>query len=76
MFYIDTYHDRFFVAPPRWFIAYAWMEAVYHLPLSLWVVGGLWRGEFLFSFLVFGYVGFLRCDIKGLAGARMVGCNG
>ena len=43
--YITTYHDRFFVDPPAWFNLFAWMELVYHVPLSLWVIGGLWRGE-------------------------------
>lgn len=43
-FYIDTYHDQFFVQPPAWFSMYAWMELLYHLPLSAWAVGALLRG--------------------------------
>ena len=43
--YIVTYQDRFFTNPPAWFTAYAWMEAFYHVPLSLWAVGALIRGK-------------------------------
>ena len=43
-FYIDTYQDKFFTEPPVWFRAYMVMEAVYHLPLSVWAVGALLRG--------------------------------
>ena len=42
--YIDTYHDRFFTDPPAWFASFMWMEAVYHVPLSLWAVRALVRG--------------------------------
>jgi len=31
-----------------------WMEAVYHLPLSVWVLGGLVKGESIY--LWFGFV--------------------
>ena len=47
-FYIDTYQDKFFIDPPGWFRAYVVMEAVYHVPLSIWAIGALMRGE-LFS---------------------------
>lgn len=43
-FYIDTYHDQFFTHPPAWFSMYAYMELVYHLPLSVWAVPALLRG--------------------------------
>lgn len=43
-FYIETYQDQFFIAPPSWFGLYLWFEVLYHVPLSLWAVGGLWRG--------------------------------
>lgn len=44
-FYIRTYADRFFTAQaPSWFFVYMWMEAGFHIPVSLWAVGGLWRG--------------------------------
>ena len=50
--YITTYHDRFFVTPPAWFNAYMWMEAVYHLPLSVWAVRALLQGKcFIFYML-------------------------
>ena len=43
-FYIDTYHDKFFISPPAWFTMYLWMEALYHVPLSIWAIGALLRG--------------------------------
>jgi hypothetical protein len=44
--YISTYKDPFFVpVPPAWFTAFAWMEALYHVPLSVWAVGALRRGK-------------------------------
>lgn len=46
-YYIRTYADRFFTAQvPNWFTVYMWMEAGIHIPVSLWAVGGLWRGTF------------------------------
>jgi len=44
-FYITTYRDKFFSEPPTWFTAFIWMELLYHVPLSLWAVFGLLRGE-------------------------------
>jgi len=46
-FYITTYADRLFTQPPAWFSLYAWMELVYHVPLSFWAVGALVRGDTL-----------------------------
>ncbi|KAI9841962.1 MAG: hypothetical protein M1837_000282 [Sclerophora amabilis] len=46
-FYIDAYQDRFFTDPPVWFVAYIWLEALYHVPLSIWAVGALVKGEML-----------------------------
>jgi len=43
--YITTYRDQFFTRPPAWFNAYMWMEALYHLPLSVWAIGALLRGR-------------------------------
>jgi hypothetical protein len=45
-YYITTYRDKFFSEPPTWFTAFVWMELLYHVPLSLWAVWGLLRGEF------------------------------
>lgn len=42
-FYIDVYQDKLFMEPPLWGTAYIVMEAVYHLPLSIWVIRALWR---------------------------------
>lgn len=44
-YYIATYSDRFFSPQaPAWFRVYIWMEALYHLPLSIWALKGLWQG--------------------------------
>ena len=45
--YIATYKDRFFTDPPTWFRLYMLLEAVYHLPLSLWAVPALLRDDAL-----------------------------
>jgi EXPERA (EXPanded EBP superfamily) len=45
MWYITTYKDRFFVEPPTYFTVFMLLEAVYHLPLSIWAVGAILRGE-------------------------------
>ncbi|KAF2452760.1 transmembrane protein 6/97 [Lineolata rhizophorae] len=42
---IDNYHDRFFSSPPAWFGAYVWMEALFHLPFSVWAIGALVRDD-------------------------------
>lgn len=47
-YYVATYRDKFFEAPtPVWFQAFIWMELMYHVPLSLWAVWGLLRGEYI-----------------------------
>ncbi len=43
--YIATYRDQFFVHPPAWFNMYMWMEALYHVPLSLWAIAGLLKSK-------------------------------
>ncbi|KAI5366394.1 Putative sigma intracellular receptor 2, EXPERA domain-containing protein [Septoria linicola] len=43
--YITTYRDQFFVSPPAWFSLYTWMELIYHVPVSIWAVGGLLRDD-------------------------------
>jgi hypothetical protein len=43
--YIATYKDRFFTDPPMWFRTYMLLEAVYHVPLSLWAVPALLRDD-------------------------------
>ncbi|KAA6414499.1 MAG: Integral membrane [Lasallia pustulata] len=40
-YYIRTYRDQFSISPPAWFTAYMWMEALYHLPMSVWAVRNL-----------------------------------
>lgn len=46
-YYIATYSDRFFSPQaPAWFQVYIWMEALYHIPLSIWALKGLWQGTF------------------------------
>ena len=54
-YYINNYQDKFFENPPAWFVAFAFMELVYHLPLSIWAIGALLRGKLL-SLLVVLYV--------------------
>ncbi|KAK0266317.1 hypothetical protein LTR48_005480 [Friedmanniomyces endolithicus] len=51
-FYITTYHDRFFTAPPAWFMLYVWFELLYHLPLSVWAIGAIIRGMDALFFLL------------------------
>ena len=43
--YINKYRDQFFISPPNWFYVYVALEAVYHLPLSIWAVGALLRDD-------------------------------
>lgn len=44
-FYVDSFRDKFFEDPqPVWFTVFIWMELLYHAPLSVWAVLGLWRG--------------------------------
>ncbi|KAI4245184.1 MAG: hypothetical protein L6R42_010252 [Xanthoria sp. 1 TBL-2021] len=46
-YYHTTYKDQFFspTGPPTaWFSVFLWMEALYHVPLSLWAVGALYDG--------------------------------
>ena len=45
-YYVSTYRDRFFITPPPWFKSYAVLEAVYHLPISLWMLGALVQGSY------------------------------
>ena len=51
-FYISTYADKFATEPTIWFTAYTAMEALYHVPLSIWAVRGLWRGVYYIPFLM------------------------
>lgn len=53
--YITTYRDAFFIAPPAWFTMYIWMELFYHVPLSVWALGALWRGEWRSSGFVIDF---------------------
>lgn len=45
-FYISTYQDKFFTAPPRWFRTYILMEAIYHVPASIAIIRGLLKGPY------------------------------
>jgi len=44
-FYVRTYKDAFFVSPPPFFQLYLYLELLYHLPLSMWAIGALWRDD-------------------------------
>ncbi|RMZ92756.1 hypothetical protein DV736_g64, partial [Chaetothyriales sp. CBS 134916] len=39
--YIESYRDRFFIAPPSWFRVYIGLEGVYHLPITIWMLRAL-----------------------------------
>ncbi|PNS21723.1 hypothetical protein CAC42_1577 [Sphaceloma murrayae] len=39
--YVTTYRDQFFVAPPAWFDLYMYLELIYHVPLCLWAIPAL-----------------------------------
>ena len=43
-FYVTSYKDKFFIDPPAWFRVYVLLEIVYHVPLSLWAIYGLFTG--------------------------------
>lgn len=49
--YAGAYADKNFTEPTAWFTAYMWMEALYHVPLSIWAVGALIRGKSSFIYL-------------------------
>jgi hypothetical protein len=51
-YYIETYHDQFFVSPPIYFQLFIWLELVVHVPVSFWAVGALLKGESEVSFSV------------------------
>ena len=54
-FYITTFRDQFFISPPAWFAMYTWMEALYHLPLSVYAIGALLRGKLRESFVAVSF---------------------
>ncbi|KAI5862069.1 transmembrane protein 6/97 [Durotheca rogersii] len=49
VYYIETYNDQFFAPPPApipsFFPLFAFLELVFHLPVSLWAVGAFLRGD-------------------------------
>lgn len=45
-FYSEKYQDKFFTEPALWGKAYVVMEAVYHLPLSIWAIKALIEGMY------------------------------
>ncbi|KAI4866057.1 transmembrane protein 6/97 [Hypoxylon rubiginosum] len=48
VYYIETYNDQFFAPPPApipsFFPLFAFLELVFHLPVSVWAVRVLFRG--------------------------------
>ncbi|KAJ5095062.1 hypothetical protein N7532_007353 [Penicillium argentinense] len=60
-FYVATYRDKFFEAPPVWFNTFIWMELLYHVPASIWAVWGLLKEHPLVPvhLLVFGIQAFI-----------------
>ncbi len=61
--YIDNYHDKFFSDPPLWFTVFIWLEALYHIPLSIWAVRALLKGELLLVTFLSRYL-FLCAALK------------
>lgn len=49
--YTAVYADKNFTEPTAWFTAYMWMEALYHLPLSIWAIGALIKSMSSFVYL-------------------------
>jgi len=44
-YYVNNFHDKFFSdEAPSWFTAYLVLEAVYHLPVSAWMLNALLEG--------------------------------
>lgn len=43
--YIATYRDLYFIKPPVHFHVFLALEAVYHVPLSIWVVPAILRDD-------------------------------
>ncbi|CAI6337459.1 unnamed protein product [Periconia digitata] len=54
--YIATYGDRFFYAPPAYFPLFTLLELTYHLPFTLWAIPALVRNDprIPLALLVFG----------------------
>lgn len=44
-FYIETYQDKLFTEPHAWGKFYIIMEAVYSLPVSIWAVFAINKGD-------------------------------
>jgi hypothetical protein len=61
-FQAANYKDMFFVSPPAWFRMYMWMELFFHVPISLWSIGALWRGMSLVSLFIFRLLCFYNLD--------------
>ena len=52
--YIEAYHDDFFVHTPAWFTLFIISEVVYQVPVMIWAIGALLRSAFFpLSFLFF-----------------------
>ena len=54
-FYVTTYNDRFFIDPPQWFMWYAALEGIYHLPLSVWIIPQIWKGKLSLCFVLLNF---------------------
>ncbi len=46
-YHLERFQDQFFTSPPAWFTLYMWLELVYHVPVTLWLLWGIWNGESL-----------------------------
>lgn len=44
--YATMSKDRFFIDPPLWFVGHTYLEAAYHLPISVWLIYALIKSQF------------------------------
>ncbi|CAG8979442.1 hypothetical protein HYALB_00011955 [Hymenoscyphus albidus] len=44
-FYVNTYHDQYYVNTPPFFKLFLWIELLYQVPVMIWGLGGLYRNS-------------------------------
>lgn len=44
-FYINKYHDRFFIEPNPFFLLFIWIELVYQAPVMIWGLRALYSNS-------------------------------
>jgi hypothetical protein len=48
-YHVATYHDKFFSDSPAWFRMYNIIQAAYHLPVTLWAINAIRKGQCFFA---------------------------